>query len=196
MGRIRWIHCVAVALLAIGLHFRTVAFDFVFDDQHLIVHNSFLREPWSLLTCFGHDFWHGTPFGAAYYRPLVTFSLALNGRLLGWGPAGFHLFNVLLHAGNALLLLFLARRRGAPQWPAIGAAALFAVHPAAAWAVGSIVARVDLLPVFFLLLAWLRLRAANNGHEEREGERRPDRVPQAFWVGMFFLLALLAKESA
>jgi len=187
MGRIRWIHCVAVALLAIGLHFRTVAFDFVFDDQHLIVHNSFLREPWSLLTCFGHDFWHGTPFGAAYYRPLVTFSLALNGRLLGWGPAGFHLFNVLLHAGNALLLLFLARRRGAPQWPAIGAAALFAVHPAAAWAVGSIVARVDLLPAFFLLLAWLGLHP--------DDSRRADGL-RALWVGTFFLLALLAKESA
>src|SRR3989454_12637397 len=129
MGRTRWLPGAAVALLAIGLHLRTLGFEFVFDDLHLIVHNTFLREPWSPLTCFAHDFWHGTPFGAAYYRPIVTASLALNGRLLGWGPARFHVFNVLLHAANAVLLLHLVRRPGYPGGAAFCAAAFFAVHP-------------------------------------------------------------------
>src|SRR5437867_1341358 len=151
MGRTRWLQCAAVAVLAAGLHLRTIGFDFVFDDLHLIVHNAYLREPWSALTCFGHDFWHGTPFGAAYYRPVVISSLALNGRVLGWGPAGFHLVNVLLHAANAVLLLILAWRLGMPSRVAFWAAALFCVHPVAAWPVGSIVARVDLLPAFFVL---------------------------------------------
>jgi tetratricopeptide (TPR) repeat protein len=180
MKRRSWIPAAAVALMAAALHLRTLGFEFVFDDLHLIVNNSFLREPWSPLTAFVHHFWHGTPFGAAYYRPIVTSSLALNGRLLGWGPAGFHLVNLLLHAANAALLLELIRRIGAPVWAAACAAALFAVHPVAAWPVGSIVARVDLLPAFFILLAWLALHDG----------RRP------VLVGLLFLMALLSKESA
>jgi tetratricopeptide (TPR) repeat protein len=180
MKRSPWIPAALVALLAAVLHLRTLGFEFVFDDLHLIVNNSFLRESWNPLTAFAHHFWHGTPFGAAYYRPIVTSSLALNGRLLGWGPAGFHLVNVLLHAGNSALLLLLARRLGAPAWTATCAAALFAVHPVAAWPVGSIVARVDLLPALFVLLAWLAFQSG----------RRPA------LVGLFFLLALLSKESA
>ncbi len=159
MKRSLWIPAAAVALLATALHLRTLGFEFVFDDLHLIVNNSFLREAWSPLTAFAHHFWYGTPFGAAYYRPIVTASLALNGRLLGWGPAGFHLVNLLLHAGNSALLLLLARRLGAPVLPATCAAALFAVHPVAAWPVGSIVARVDLLPALFVLLAWLAFQS-------------------------------------
>src|SRR5437867_1705874 len=114
MGRTRWLPGAAVALLAMIPYARTVGFQFVFDDLHLIVHNGFLREAWSPITCFAHHFWHGTPFGAAYYRPVVISSLALNGRLLGWGAAGFHLVNVLLHAANCVLLFILARRMGCP----------------------------------------------------------------------------------
>src|SRR5256885_1864805 len=120
MGRTRWPACAAVALLATLPCIRTLGFAFVLDDLHLIVHNPFLREPWSPLAAFAHDFWHGTPYGAVYYRPLVVGSFALNGRLLGWGPAGYHLVNVLLHAANSVLLLLLARRVGCSGWTAFG----------------------------------------------------------------------------
>src|SRR5437667_5272664 len=157
MRRTRWIPYAAVTLAAIILYLPTVRFEYVLDDLHLIVNNTFLREPWSPLTAFAHHFWHGTIFGAAYYRPLVISSLALNGRMLGWAPAGFHLVNVLLHAFNAVLVLALARRLGTPAWASFCAALLFAVHPVATWPVASIVARVDLLPALFVLLAWLVL---------------------------------------
>jgi tetratricopeptide (TPR) repeat protein len=166
-----------VAVLAAGTHLRTVGFGFVFDDLFLVADNQALREPWAPVKAFGRHFWYGTPFDTGYYRPVVNASLALNGRILGWGPGGFHLVNVLLHAGNAALLLGLLRRFGVAL-PAAGlAAALFAVHPVAAWPVGSIVARVDLLPALFLLLAW---RA----------------YPRPIPTGVWFLLALLCKESA
>ena len=168
-----------MSLLGAALYLHTLRFGFVFDDQHLIANNAFLREPWSPLLAFAHDFWHGTRFGAVYYRPIVNASFALNGRLLGWGPAGFHLVNVILHALNAALVLALARRLGAPLAAALLAGCLFAVHPVAAWPVASIVARVDLLPVLFVLLAWI---ACESG--------RP------IVMGLLFLAALLSKESA
>src|SRR2546425_440080 len=187
MARTRWIAGPSVAVLAAAPYIRTAGFEFVFDDQHLIVHNAFLREPWSPLTAFARHFWHGTPFGAAYYRPLVAASFALNGRLLGWGPAGFHLVNILLHAANAVLLLALARRLGCSDRAALCGAALFAAHPVGAWPVASIAARVDLLPTLFVLLAWCALCTAGG---PRAG------LSRAASVGVFFLLALLSKESA
>src|SRR2546428_380520 len=72
MARTRWIASAAVALLAAAPYIRSVGFEFVLDDLHLIVHNAFLRQAWSPITAFAHDFWHGTSFGASYYRPVVT----------------------------------------------------------------------------------------------------------------------------
>jgi len=181
MDRGRWAPYALVSLLAAVPYLATPSFDFVFDDRHLIVDNTFVQAPWSPLTAFAHHFWYGSPYGAAYYRPVVVASLALNGRLLGWGPAGFHAVNILLHALNAALLLALARRLGCPARAALLAAALFAVHPVAAWPVASIVARVDLLAATFALLAWLGL-ASGGGY--------------VWAAGASFLLALLSKESA
>ncbi|HEV8200628.1 MAG TPA: hypothetical protein VGS03_11465 [Candidatus Polarisedimenticolia bacterium] len=168
-----------VVLVAAAVHLQTLGFPFVFDDRYLVVLNTFLREAWSPIDAFAHHFWYGTPSGTAYYRPLVIASLALNGKLLGWGPVGFHLFNLLLHAANSALVLAVLLRVAVPKRAAVFGALLFAVHPATAWPVASIVARVDLLPAFFVLLAWLGLASGS---------------PVA--TGLAFLGALLCKESA
>jgi len=175
----RGISCSIVILVAAAVHLQTLGFPFVFDDRYLVVLNAFLREAWSPIAAFAHHFWYGTPSGTAYYRPLVVASLALNGKLLGWGPAGFHLFNLLLHAANSALVFLFLLRIAVPQRAALLGALLFAVHPATAWPVASIVARVDLLPAFFVLLAWLGLASGS---------------PVA--TGLAFLGALLCKESA
>jgi tetratricopeptide (TPR) repeat protein len=168
-----------VFVAAAALFSQTVLFPFVLDDEFLIVSNSFLHQPWSAVQAFAHDFWHGTPMEGGFYRPLVVLSLALNGQGLGWNPWGFHLVNVLLHATNAVLLLGLLLRLKVPATAALLGALLLAVHPAAAWPVGSIVARVDLLPAFFLLLALHALAAGSIAG-----------------TGLAFLAAFLSKESA
>jgi tetratricopeptide (TPR) repeat protein len=178
-ARPRFLPYLIVATVALAVHLQTLRFPFVFDDDWLVAGNAFLREPWSVLAAFAHDFWHGTPFGNGYYRPIVNASFALNGRLFGSGPAGFHLVNVLLHAANAMLVLRLLRRHAVGIGAATFGALLFAVHPAAAWPVGSVVARVDLLPALFVLLAWGALAGGSS------------------WLtGFFFAAALLSKESA
>ena len=113
MRRFAWIPYLVVALLAMLPHYQALGYEFVFDDDFLVVQNAFLREPWSPLRAFGVHFWEGTPFAALYYRPIVNAALALNGKLLGWGPAGFHLVNILLHAANSALVVWLLRRLGA-----------------------------------------------------------------------------------
>ena len=44
-------------------------------------------------------------------RPVLKLSYALN-HASGFGVAGFHFVNILIHAGNGLLILYLMQRSG------------------------------------------------------------------------------------
>jgi protein O-mannosyl-transferase len=117
------------------------------------------------------------------FRPLTFATFALDW-LVGHGRSlGFHLMNLLLHAGVVCLLYFVLRRLLASsahgRFVAFGAALLFAVHPIHTEAVSSIVGRAELLAAGFLLAAWLL--------------HMWDRHVSAV---ICFVAALLSKESA
>ena len=65
------------------------------------------------------------------YRPVLLASYALNYAWAGVDPRSFHVVNVLLHAANAVLLLYLAIALGFAPFAAWAAAAIFAFHPLA-----------------------------------------------------------------
>jgi hypothetical protein len=81
-------------------------------------------------------------------RPLLKLSYAANW-VLGPGPLGFHLFNLVCHAANALMVWLLLRRwlpALAPRLEMSAAAAftaalLFALHPAQTEAVTYVAGR-------------------------------------------------------
>lgn len=81
------------------------------------------------------------------YRPITTLSYLFNYAILGNTdhPAGYHWINLLLHAGNVLLLFALARRLRIGAEPSFLIAALWAVHPVLTESVTNIVGRADLL---------------------------------------------------
>jgi tetratricopeptide (TPR) repeat protein len=96
---------------------------------------------------------------SAVFRPVTFATFAVNYKLNGDRPFGYHLLNLLLHAG-ATMLLFLVLREILANEPrgdiiAFVAALLFAVHPLHTEAVASIVGRSELLAAGFLLAAWL-----------------------------------------
>jgi len=89
---------------------------------------------------------------AANYHPLAWLSHMADVELFGLSPRGPHLVNLLLHAGNAVLLFLLLRAMtGAPSRSAF-VAALFAVHPMHVESVAWIAERKDVLCMFFSLL--------------------------------------------
>ena len=99
-----------------------------------------------------------------HYIPLTWMSLGLNYTLGGMNPWGYHLGNVLIHAMNAVVLYFVARRLliaggfsgGSPLlWGASFAALVFGVHPLRAESVAWITERRDVLCGLFFLLAVL-----------------------------------------
>ena len=126
---------------------------------------------------------------ASVFRPVTFATLALNWKLGGEHTFGYHLFNLLLHAGVSFMLFLLLEallRKASPaalsprdELVAFVAALIFAVHPIHTEAVSSIVGRSELLAAGFIFGAWfLHLK---------------DRPLAALTC---FALALLSKESA
>ena len=106
----------ALALLAVLAAYANVLnVGFMWDDHVLIEQNTdlhTLQAPWNYLT---HIFWqHPFLYGSdlAYYRPLVTLTLALDWALGGGKPLVFHLTNLVLHLGVCTVIFVLAVRRG------------------------------------------------------------------------------------
>lgn len=144
------------------------------------------------------------------YYPMVFTSFWVEKRLWSLHPFGYHLVNVLLHAGSALLLWALLARLGLPG--AWFAGALFALHPLSVESVAWITERKNTLSLFLSLLsmhAWYsflaaRVKAAEPGGD-RKKRKRTARAKDPWWrsATVFYVLslgcltlALFAKTTA
>ncbi|HET6278965.1 MAG TPA: tetratricopeptide repeat protein, partial [Candidatus Polarisedimenticolia bacterium] len=175
---------------------NTLGNGLVVDDLRQIRNNPLIRDVRHIPQILTTGVWEFEGRQSSYYRPLIhVFYLAVY-LLLGPDPWGFHLLNVLFHAGVSVLVYLLLRRLlpdgdppGAPRLqrsaPLLGAL-LFAAHPvhteAVAWAAGI----VDVTFTFFCLLSLYFYLA------------RRDYAPGA-GVGVSlvaFFLATLCKEPA
>ncbi|MYA48576.1 MAG: tetratricopeptide repeat protein, partial [Candidatus Dadabacteria bacterium] len=88
-----------------------------------------------------------------HYWPLLYTTFWLDHKLWGFHPLGYHVFNLLLHFTNTVLLWRLLLRLGVPG--AFFAAAVFAVHPLHVESVAWVISRKDLLSALFYLSAFL-----------------------------------------
>jgi protein O-mannosyl-transferase len=170
--------------LRVGLLFAAVALiygntlrnEFTMDDGIYVLRNSQVTQ------ASVRGFFAPNKFSNVF-RPVTFATLALNWQLGGARPFGFHLFNLILHAGATwLLFLLLEALLGASpgaKTVAFVAALIFAVHPLHTEAVASIAWRAELLAAGFVFAAWI-LHLNNR------------QVPAL----ICFVLALLSKESA
>jgi protein O-mannosyl-transferase len=159
-----------------------------YDDLTMIVNNPGLAS-WHGVSHYLHtnvsfvgDF-RGS--GESYYRPLFWISLALDSKLWGSHPFGFHLTSLLLHWINGFLLFSLLRKVRVPLEVAGCTALLWLALPINSEVVGWIAARAYCLAAFFLLVSALLA--------ERFLETR-----QAFLVPVYALTvscALLSHEA-
>lgn len=124
---------------------------FVEWDDPLMVLNNFHFQGFTLENLR----WMLTAFHSWHYHPLTWFSYALDYSLWGMNPFGYHLTNLLLHAGNAALVFMLARRLLASDLAAFAASLAFGIHPLRAESVAWVTERRGLLSAFFLLASLL-----------------------------------------
>lgn len=147
-----------IALAAVICHARAVWCGWIWDDDFYVWNNPTLTTPGGIL-----GIWF-KPLSIPQYYPLVHTTYWLEYRLWGDRPAGYHAVNVLLHAGNAVLLWLVLRRLAVPAaW--LGAI-LFAVHPVGVESVAWVTERKNTLSLCLALgalLSWLRFREHDHG---------------------------------
>jgi tetratricopeptide (TPR) repeat protein len=170
------------------------------DDDDLLLNETHYR------TLSGNSlFWMFTTSYTGHFQPLTWLSYFADFSLWSLDPFGFHLTNVLLHGGCALVFYSIARRLilladpalQDPPWGCAGAALaalLFAVHPLRAESVAWIAERRDVLSAFFLLLSVAcYLRYARELPSDLPAKSRA-----AWYLGVLVCcaLSLLAKATA
>jgi Flp pilus assembly protein TadD len=154
-----------------------------YDDDAYVSANRFVLQGLSLPSV-RYAF---TTFDQGNYHPLTWLSLMLDAQLFGASATGFHLSSLLLHAANAVLLLLILRRAGAPSLAAALGALLWAVHPLRVESAAWISERKDVLSATFGLLAIHAYLGIAPGE-------RSDRA--TLWrVAPWMLLSLLCKAT-
>jgi tetratricopeptide (TPR) repeat protein len=163
------------------------------DEVNLVSNPHFRGLGWDQLR------WMFTTTLGGHYIPVTWLSFGLDYVVWGMRPAGYHATSVVLHAANAVLFYFVARRLLRSSVQADGrsltlgsatAALLFSLHPLRVESVAWATERRDLLMGFFALLCMAAyLRAI---------DRAGGGVPHRGWywtaIGLFGL-AILSKSA-
>ncbi|HIL08631.1 MAG TPA: tetratricopeptide repeat protein [Candidatus Latescibacteria bacterium] len=149
---------IALVVLSVALgvvYHASFANSFHYDDFHSIVENPHIRSLARVPEFFVDPSLFSSMPERAMYRPLLLVSYALNYASGGYGLAGYHIGNWLLHLACALLVYLLGRRLHG-HWPAaLFAALLFGLHPITTEPVNYISSRSESQAAFFYLAALL-----------------------------------------
>ena len=168
---------VGILLVAALSYVNSVQGSFHYDDYHSIVDNPSIRTLASIPDFFHDPSLFSSDVDKSMYRPLLLATYAMNYAVGEYDVFGYHLANIVLHAGCALLcwaasmLLFVdAPERGRM---AAFAGLLFAAHPLAAEPVNYISGRSDLLSTLFYLATFvLHLQWRRQGMTDAVRSRR------------------------
>src|SRR5580704_10167257 len=200
-----WLWAFLLVALVFISYARVFNADFIWDDETHLTRNPCVVGPLGL-----KEIW--TSARAVYY-PLVLTTFWTVHKVAGLSPWPYHLLNVCLHAGSAVLLWQVLRQlnvRGA--W--LGAA-LWALHPVMVQSVAWVTELKNTQSGFFYLLSifcFLRwdersrirriLRIKGTADQDRAVSRPPWRLAGdgycLMWFALslsFFILATLSKPS-
>jgi len=179
---------IAIALIVIAgiiVYLNSISGAFIWDDDHFVVGNVFLRS-WSYLPrIFTTYVGEGSGELYNYYRPLAIFTYLIDYTVWKLDVTGYHLSNILLHVLVAVSVFWLGYRLAADRLLAFIAGLIFAVHPVYTQTVAYISGRPDSLAGIFLLIAFCI-------YAKKEWRR-----PVSMWIFMLaaYVLALLSREN-
>lgn len=156
--------------------------EFLFDDEFLLVKNTFIRSFAHLIDIFHTSTTAGFGGTDPFFRPMQIFSYLVVTKFFGFSTVAFHALNLGIHLANACFVFALGLRLRISRAAAFCAALLWALHPVHTEAVTYMSATADTMHVCFILgglLIW----------DEKKWQHQ-------LAASGLFLCALLAKESA
>lgn len=173
-----------IVIVGLILYFSSFTHPFIWDDEEQIVANQSITSLNNIPQFFfGSTFNSGGGDGLTglYYKPILTTSYALLYFLFGVNPIGYHVFQVLLHIVNALLLFVFLRGFFEDRWRRFLVTLIFLIHPIQ---VESVVYIAGLQEPLFMFFGLLTLNLCSF--------KKPGLL---FLVAPLLLLSLLSKET-
>jgi len=213
-----WKQWVAIGLIVIAttiVYHNSLKAPFILDDIGKIVENPDIQKLSNLKTklVYPYNKQYFTPRRNDPSRPLVSLTFTLNYYFGKLNTFGYHLFNLLIHILNAILIFFLTKKiislvmtsqslnphphRLVSQSETVGGsisqsltfpffvALFFAVHPISTSAVTYIFSRSDVLSTFFYISSLLLFAKTFEGNK----------IPYVLSL-VCFILALFSKQIA
>lgn len=179
----------AMACLTYG---QITSYNFTATDTLTLIDTSRVRTIQDALDVLMKPLMAGSNFveSGLFYRPVSSYSYALDFIVWKLNPFGYHLTDLVLHAVASVLVflttLVVTRGRRVASW--IGAL-LFTLHPIVVETVPAIARRQDVIAAVFMMLSLLLF--AYRQFSSRKGRRGLQGLSVAAYV-----LALGAKETA
>jgi len=179
------VHILIIVILGVLVYSNTFKVPFVFDDESSIVENSVIKD----FRYFVNPSLAGKADMINFYkgRFIGYLTFALNYKVDALNVTGYHVFNLLIHLLNALLVYWLVvltfrtpyfsdylqrdifGSSDKIRWIALFTALLFVAHPVQTQVVTYIVQRLTSLATLFYLLAILMyIKARNSGSRQAQ----------------------------
>jgi tetratricopeptide (TPR) repeat protein len=170
--RKHFVYLIILIVIPVILFSNTFKNPFIWDDEELIFEDSYIKSLKSLPLLFSPTYWaHLRPGAKGEYRPTGIITFAIDYKLWGFNPAGYHLTNLAIYIMIILLIYALlghlikpGRKKKLPgaKWNYEGffeipflTALIFATYPVHVESVTWIKNRTGLLAMLFMLLSML-----------------------------------------
>ncbi len=101
---------VILLIVSIGVYLNTLPNEFVYDDEFQVLRNLWIKDIRNIPEIFLTNVWAfaGKENLSNYYRPLMHIIYMIDYHIFGLKPWGFHLTNIIFHAGVTLLVYLIA----------------------------------------------------------------------------------------
>src|SRR4030067_1293934 len=100
---------IIILITSFAVYFNALSNDFVYDDKSQVLENHWIKDIKFIPEIFSENVWSFTKESVIsnYYRPLMHLIYMLNYYIFGLKPWGFHLVNILFHAGVSVLVFII-----------------------------------------------------------------------------------------
>ncbi|MFH0948781.1 MAG: tetratricopeptide repeat protein [Elusimicrobiota bacterium] len=196
-----------LAFFTFLIYSNTINGEFLFDDEHFIVRNPYIRD-WSCIKdIFFTNVTSGIGFKDNFYRPLSIFVWLIINKTFGLNPVAFHLTNIFIHISCGILIYLLLQKLFKSQIASFIGSAFFLANPLNTEIISYASGTGDILSFGCLLLAifaFLKIYPVRNEQlpvSNRVNPTLPEKPLRKGWVYYTLfcistILAILAKERA
>ncbi|UCC95152.1 MAG: tetratricopeptide repeat protein [Candidatus Omnitrophota bacterium] len=175
---------ILIIFLGFAVYANSLNGKFLWDDDDLVKNNVYIKNFKLLPNIFIKPIGAGVGKKDSFYRPLQILSYAIDFSLWKLNVVGYHLTNVALHIGVALMLYWLATLLFGDRLLSSLATLLYIVHPAHTAAVAYISGRADSLALLCMLLCFICYLKRLN----------VKKASVYTWMVASYVCALLSKE--